>query len=165
MSTSSRRNFLKSSGGIVAAGAVLPSLPGTGFTQARDPELARVQAAQRILLKGGIVLTLDRAMGDFANADVLIENGKIREVGPNIAATDAVIVDCAERILIPGFIDTHSHSYQGLLRSLLPSGLVDPDYNRDIQNNLTLHYRPEDAYAGVLATALAMIDKIGRAHV
>jgi cytosine/adenosine deaminase-related metal-dependent hydrolase len=158
MSNSSRRDFLKSSGGIVAAGAALPSLSGTAFAQARDSELARVQAARRVLLKGGIVLTLDRAVADFANADVLIEDGKIRDVRPNIAAADAAVVDCAERIVIPGFIDTHSHSYQGLLRSLLPSGLVDPDYNRDIQNNLTLHYRPEDAYAGVLATALAMID-------
>src|ERR1051326_4681582 len=158
MSNSSRRDFLKSSGGAVAAGVALPSLSGTAFAQARNPELARVQAAQRILLKGGIVLTLDRTIGDFANADVLIEGGKIRDVRPNIAAADAAIVDCAERIVIPGFIDRHSHSYQGLLRSLLPNGLVDPDYNRDIQNNLTLHYRPEDAYAGVLATALAMID-------
>jgi 5-methylthioadenosine/S-adenosylhomocysteine deaminase len=158
MADSSRRDFLKSSGGVVAAGAALPSLSGAALAQARDPELARVQAARRILLKGGIVLTLDRALGDLASADVLIEDGKIRDVKPNIAAAGAVIVDCAERILIPGFIDTHSHSYQGLLRSLLPNGLVDPDYNRDIQNNLTLHYRPEDAYAGVLATALAMID-------
>jgi len=158
MSHSSRRDFLKSSGGVVAAGAALSSLSSTALAQAQDPLLARVQAAPRILLKSGIVLTLDSAIGDFANADVLIENGKIRDVRPNIAAADAAIVDCAERILIPGFIDTHSHSYQGLLRSLLPNGVVDPDYNRDIQNNLTLHYRPEDAYAGVLATALAMID-------
>src|ERR1051326_8562490 len=125
MSNSSRRDFLKSSGGAVAAGVALPSLSGTAFAQARNPELARVQAAQRILLKGGIVLTLDRTIGDFANADVLIEGGKIRDVRPNIAAADAAIVDCAERIVIPGFIDTHSHSYQGLLRSLLPNGLVD----------------------------------------
>ncbi len=33
-----------------------------------------------------------------------------------------------------------------------------PDYNRDIQNNLTLHYQPAEAYAGVLITALGLID-------
>src|SRR5262249_2524373 len=93
------------------------------------------------------------------NEDVLIENGKIAQIRPNIPTSDdAAVIDASSRILIPGFIDTHVHSYQGLLRSLLPNGLVDPDYNRDIQNNLTLHYQPEDAYAGVLATALAMID-------
>jgi 5-methylthioadenosine/S-adenosylhomocysteine deaminase len=155
-SSKSRRTFLKSSAGLAAAGVVLPALSASA--QNGDAELARVQRARRILLKGGIVLTLDRMVGDFPSADVLIEDGKIRDIRPAITAADAVAVDCGNRILIPGFIDTHSHSYQGLLRSLLPNGLVDPDYNRDIQNNLTLHYQPEDAYAGVLATGLAMID-------
>ena len=98
-------------------------------------------------------------MGDFASADVLIEDGKIRAIGPNIAATaDTIVVDCTNRIIIPGFVDTHVHSYQGLLRSTLPNGLVDPDYNRDIQNNLTLAYAPSDVHIGELITALAMID-------
>jgi cytosine/adenosine deaminase-related metal-dependent hydrolase len=123
-----------------------------------DPDIARLLGARRILIKGAIVLTLDRAVGDFANADLLIEDGKIREVRPNITAADAVVIDATNRILIPGFVDTHSHSYQGLLRSSLPNGLVDPDYNRDVQNNLTLHYAPADVYAGVLTTALAFID-------
>ena len=35
---------------------------------------------------------------------------------------------------------------------------VEPDYDRDIQNTLTPAYRPTDVYAGVLATALGMID-------
>ena len=68
------------------------------------------------------------------------------------------MVDASNRIVIPGFIDTHSHSYQGLLRSTLPSGIVDPDYNRDIQNNLTPAYQAADPYAGLLLTALTMID-------
>jgi len=133
-------------------------LPGDAFAQTAVAELARVQNARRILLKGGIVLTLDRTIGDFAAADLLIEDGKIRDIRPNMIASDSVVIDCTNRILIPGFIDTHSHSYQGLLRSLLPNGLLDPDYNRDIQNNLTLHYQPDDVYIGVLVTALAMID-------
>lgn len=153
----SRRGFLKSSA-VLVAGAVAPLSPGDALGQTTGAELARVQNARRVLLKGGIVLTLDRAIGDFEAADVLIEDGKFRDIRPNIAASDAIAIDCTNHILIPGFIDTHSHSYQGLLRSLLPNGLVDPDYNRDIQNNLTLRYQPEDVYAGVLATALAMID-------
>ena len=36
-----------------------------------------LQGARRILIKGGIVLTLDRQIGDFAQADVLIEDGRI----------------------------------------------------------------------------------------
>jgi cytosine/adenosine deaminase-related metal-dependent hydrolase len=69
-----------------------------------------------------------------------------------------MIVDAGNRILAPGFVDTHSHSYQGLLRNILISGLLNPDYNRDIQTTLTPAYQPTDAYAGILVTALGMID-------
>ena len=43
----------------------------------------------RILLKGGTVLTLDPKIGNFTQADVLIEGIKIAEVGPNVKAADA----------------------------------------------------------------------------
>jgi cytosine/adenosine deaminase-related metal-dependent hydrolase len=157
----SRRGFLAASAGVMALGAAAQAVPSAALAQgaaAPDAELARLQGAQRILLKGAVVLTLDRQVGDFAQADVLIENGKIREIRPNIAADDAVVVDASNRIVIPGFIDTHSHSYQGLLRSIIPNGLVDPDYNRDVQNNLTPAYAPAEVHAGVLMTALGFID-------
>ena len=61
--------------------------------------------------------------------------------------------------MVPGFIDTHHHFYhQGLLRNILTNGLLNPDYNRDIGNVLTPAYEPDDVYAGVLITALGMID-------
>jgi len=157
----SRRSFLKTSAGLITGGAAAPLVSSAALAQgAADAELARVQGQRRILLKGGIVLTLDRQVGDFAQADVLVEDGKIREVRPNIAASaDAVaVVDAANRIVIPGFVDTHSHTYQGLLRSTLPNGLVDPDYNRDVQNNLTPAYSPSEVYAGVLIAALGFIE-------
>jgi len=123
-----------------------------------DLELRRLLEARRILLRSGIVLTLDPQLGDFPRADVLIENGRIREVARNIAVSeDAAAVDVSEHIVIPHFVDTHSHSYQGLLRSTLPSGIVDPDYNRDIQDKLKPAYEPADVFAGVLVTALGMI--------
>src|ERR1700732_252769 len=123
-------------------------------------ELTRVLGQRRILLKGGVVLTLDRQVGDFAQADVLIEAGKIREVRPNIEVSrDAVaVIDAANRIVIPGFVDTHSHSYQGLLRNILTNGVLNPDYNREIQSNLTPAYLASDAYWGVLVTALGLLD-------
>src|SRR3979411_819862 len=158
----SRRRFLQSGAGVLAAGAAV--LPGTALAQgagaAADAELGRLQGARRILLKGGVVLSLDRQVGDFARADVLIEDGKIREVRPDIAVSgDAVaVIDAANRIVIPGFVDTHSHSYQGLLRNILVSGLLNPDYNRDVQTTLTPAYQAADAYAGILVTALGMID-------
>jgi 5-methylthioadenosine/S-adenosylhomocysteine deaminase len=132
----SRRGFLKSGAGLAAAGATVQVLPERALAQAPgtdgDAELSRLQSQRRILLQGGIVLTLDRQVGDFAQADVLIEDGKIREVRPSIpvSADAAAVIDASNRIVIPGFIDTHSHSYQGLLRNIMPNGLLSPDYNR-----------------------------------
>ncbi len=157
MSDISRRSLLNSA---LAATALSMPASSCAAQTAGDSELVRLTSARRILLKGAIVLTLDPAVGDFAQGDVLIDNGKIAQIASRIdaPAESTAIAEMPNRIIIPGFIDTHVHSYQGLLRSLLPAGIVDPDYNRDIQNNLTLHYRPEDVYAGVLITALAQID-------
>jgi hypothetical protein len=83
----SRRTFLKAGVGLAAGGAAVQALPTVALAQGGpDTELSRLQGQRRILLKGGIVLTLDRQVGDFTQADVLIEDGKIREIRPNIAA-------------------------------------------------------------------------------
>jgi 5-methylthioadenosine/S-adenosylhomocysteine deaminase len=157
----SRRNLLKSGAALAVAGlaAETPSRPASA-QGASAAELAHLQSARRVLLKGAVVLTLDRQIGDFGEADLLIEDGKIRAVRPNIAVSgdDVAVIDCTNRILIPGFVDTHSHSYQGLLRNILVSGLLNPDYNRDVQNVLTPAYQAADAYAGMLMSALGFID-------
>jgi cytosine/adenosine deaminase-related metal-dependent hydrolase len=153
----SRRDVLKAGAGVAAMGAAAVAFAGQAAAQG-DADLARVQAARRLLIKGGIVLTLDRAVGDFPQADVLIEDGTIKEIRPNINAGDAAVVEAANRIVMPGFIDTHHHFYQGILRNILSNGLLNPDYNRDISNALTAPYQPADVYAGTLVSALGMID-------
>jgi cytosine/adenosine deaminase-related metal-dependent hydrolase len=141
----SRRSFLRSGAGLAVGGAAAQALPQGALAQpaASDALLARVQGQRRILLKGGVVLSLDPQVGDFAQADVLIEDGKIREVRPDIAVADetVAVVDAANRIVLPGFIDTHHHFYQGILRNILTNGLLNPDYNRDVSNTLTAAYR------------------------
>ncbi len=161
----SRRDFLKLSAGLATGEAVAQLVPASAAAQgvgaeSPDAELAALQGRRRILLKGGVVLTLDRQVGDFAQADVVIEDGKISAVRPNIAVTDetAAVVDAANHILIPGFIDTHSHSYQGILRGIMTNGVLEPDYNRDVQSKLTPAFQPDDVYAGVLMTAIGHID-------
>ena len=149
----SRRALLKAGAGLAAGAAI----PAAALAQG-DAELGHVQSQRRILIRGGVVLTMDRQVGDFAKADVLIEDGKIHEIRPDIVASDAAVVDASNRVVTPGFTDTHSHSYQGILRNILSNGRVDPDYNRDIIAKLTPAYTPQDAYIGMLATALGLID-------
>jgi cytosine/adenosine deaminase-related metal-dependent hydrolase len=120
----------------------------------------RLAASSRILIANAVVISMDNQIGDFANADILIEDGKIRKIRPDIAvdAQSTAVVDGRDRIVVPGFVDTHHHCYQGILRNILPDGLVRPDYIRDINDRLTAVYSPDDVYAGTLITALGMID-------
>ena len=60
---------------------------------------------------------------------MLIEGKKISAVGPNIelgaaSARSAVVVNAAGMIVMPGFVDTHHHQYETILRSILADGLL-----------------------------------------
>ena len=122
----SRRTFLKSGAGFVAGGLATQAPPDSALAQdAPDAELSRLQGQRRILIKGAVVLTQDRQVGDFARADILIEDGKIREIRPDIAASDTVAVDANNRIAIPGVVATHRHAFPGLLRGTCRTGRLD----------------------------------------
>jgi cytosine/adenosine deaminase-related metal-dependent hydrolase len=115
------------------------------------------KAGRPILLKGGCVLSLDRAVGDFEQADVLVEGTKISAVRPNISAPDAEVIDGSNTIVMPGFVDTHRHMWQGILRNVLPDGSLE-DYRNLVQRTFGAKYTPDDVYAGDLFSALGAID-------
>src|SRR5262245_61646782 len=131
-SGSSRRDFLATTtGGAIAgalAGAAMTACPSADTTKAAPPAGA---PGQRVLIKGGVVLTMDPKLGDFDKADVLIEGSKIAAVGPNLTAT-ATEVDASNTIVMPGFVDTHRHIWQGQLRNVLPNGRLDPEDRKSV---------------------------------
>ncbi|MDW3192860.1 MAG: amidohydrolase family protein [Cytophagales bacterium] len=64
---------------------------------------------ETILFKGATVWTLE-GEGKFDNYDVLVEEGKIKQVGQDLSAPGARVVDATGRHLTPGIIDEHSHA-------------------------------------------------------
>src|SRR5690606_12866350 len=114
---------------------------------------------ERVLLRGGCVLTLDPRLGDFDRADVLIEGTTIAAVAPNLEITgdDVEVIDASRMIVMPGFVDTHRHMWQGALRNVSPDGLLS-DYTRDITGAARSVFRPEDAYIGDLVSALGALN-------
>jgi len=137
----SRRDFLKASG-LTAGAAVAGSLTGTALAADFDHDYGpgAPPPGRRVLLKGGVVLSLDPAVGDFEKADVLIEGKTIVAVRPNIQAT-ASVIDCTGMIVMPGFISTHNHQYEAIQRSIIADGLIvfagDPDQQKtDTTNNV-----------------------------
>jgi 5-methylthioadenosine/S-adenosylhomocysteine deaminase len=160
----SRRDFLKTGAVGVAATAFPSALAGAGSGHGRgDPELLeRIQRGKRdpkhrVLLKGGTIISMDPAVGDFAKGDLLIEGSKIAAVGPHLKA-GAEVVDATDMILIPGFVDPHRHSWEGQLRGLNPNAVTITDYNAYTHQGFGPYYRPHDMYVGNLATALGCID-------
>ncbi|CAN5790599.1 hypothetical protein BH23ACT4_BH23ACT4_14000 [soil metagenome] len=119
-----------------------------------------VVPTDRKLIKGGMVFSLDGAVGDFPEGDVLIDGNKIVEVGPTLSAENAEVIDATAMIIMPGFVDTHRHIWEGLLRNI---GTDVPLEGRTSYISFVLHklapaFRPEDAYVGNLVSALGAID-------
>ncbi len=110
-----------------------------------------------ILIKGGCVLSLDNAIGDFEQADVLIEGKKISAVKPNISAPNAQVIDASKCIVMPGFVDTHRHMWEGFLRNSLPDGSL-LDYINLIQKKFGANFVPEDVYIANLLSTLGCIE-------
>jgi 5-methylthioadenosine/S-adenosylhomocysteine deaminase len=113
--------------------------------------------SNRTLIKGGIVLTQDDKLGELPKADILIEDDRIEAVGPNLDAADADVVDAGGDIVIPGFIDTHRHTWETSIRTCAPDFALIT-YFGSILDKFAPHYRPDDVYAANLWGALECIN-------
>jgi len=63
---------------------------------------------EAVLLKNATVWTSEKE-GILENTDILLENGKIKAIGKNLAAGSARIIDATGKHITPGLIDEHSH--------------------------------------------------------
>lgn len=110
----------------------------------------------RLLLRSGHVISMDPDIGELPQGDVLIEDGRIAAVEREIGA-DAEVLDMAGRIVIPGFVDTHRHTWEASIRGCAPDATLD-DYFVDVLDTFAPVYTPEDVYAGNLAGALECLN-------
>ena len=112
--------------------------------------------SNRTLIRGGTVLSVDPEIGDLPTGDVLIEDDKIVAVQPEINA-DAEVIDAKGFIVIPGFVDTHRHTWETAIRGCAPNATLD-DYFVEVLDTFAPLYRPDDVYASNLAGALECIN-------
>jgi imidazolonepropionase-like amidohydrolase len=84
----------------IAVGPVVYPFTAFGYTEAPK--------AETVLFKNATVWTNEKE-GILKNADVLIENGKIKAVGKNLSAGNAKVIDATGKHLSPGIVDEHSH--------------------------------------------------------
>ncbi|WP_331766882.1 amidohydrolase family protein [Embleya sp. NBC_00896] len=111
----------------------------------------------RLLLRGGTVVDTDPQVTVRPNTDVLIEQGEILAVGSDLSADGAEVLDARDQIVLPGFVDTHRHVWQAVLRATAVDSDLG-DYLNHILGRLSPAMRPEDVYAGNLLGALECLD-------
>jgi cytosine/adenosine deaminase-related metal-dependent hydrolase len=110
-------------------------------------------SVDRLVIRNGFVVSMDGDVGDVPNADVLVEDGKIAAVGQGLDVSDAEEIDATGMVVIPGFVDTHRHTWQTPVRGVLPCCTLD-NYFAVMLGSVGGHYRPEDVeganYGGAL---------------
>ena len=168
----SRRDFLKASAATAVAATGLNLLTASTASAKNDDDPGRPEDSgrpgRRLLIRGGAVMTMDPGIGDFAQADVLIDGKKIVAVGPNLKASGAAVIDARGKIVMPGFVDTHHHQFETVLRSFLADGVLIYDSSGSPSGSTTYYdfilqkfapvYRPQDVYINELFGGLSQLD-------
>ncbi|QOG20306.1 MULTISPECIES: amidohydrolase family protein [Bradyrhizobium] len=113
---------------------------------------------RRTLIRSATVISMDEAIGDLGTGDVLVEGSRIVDVRPSIdVAADTEIVDGKGRIVIPGLINAHMHTWQTGLRGFAANWTL-LEYFRRMHAGLATVFRPEDIHIATLVGALNQIN-------
>jgi len=102
----------------------------------------------KTLIRGAYILTMDEELGMIRDGDVLIEDDHLRAVGRVLSADGAEVVDGTDCIVLPGFVDTHRHTWGAMLRGCACYGDLGT-YFQDVVFTYGANYTPEDTYASI----------------
>ncbi|SMC55652.1 amidohydrolase [Sporomusa malonica] len=105
-----------------------------------------------IVLKGGDVLCAD---GQVRQTDIAISGSVITQIG-TITEQAARIIDCQNKLIVPGFVNTHTHAAMSLFRSYADDMMLMDWLKTKIwpaEENLT----SEDVYWGTLLAIAEML--------
>ncbi|MES1169257.1 MAG: hypothetical protein ABUL47_01070, partial [Leifsonia sp.] len=112
----------------------------------------------RTLLRGGTVITSAAAGEVLPDTDILIgADGTIEAIGTALDAAGADVIDVSGRVVLPGFVDTHRHTWQSVVRNVASDWSLT-EYLAGLHTGLSKHYRPEDTYNGNYLGALEALD-------
>jgi 5-methylthioadenosine/S-adenosylhomocysteine deaminase len=110
----------------------------------------------RTLFSGGTILTCDANHTIFSQGDLVIEADRIVYVGPAYGGTYDVRLPAVGRLILPGFVNAHTHAPMTLFRGLaddvnLQVFLAERVWPREIRMS------PDDAYHGAVLAGIEML--------
>lgn len=126
-------------------------------------EWGRFRGNGRMLaIRAGWVLSMDPAIGDQRDGVVLVEGDALRAIGPAKALqsypADTEILDAPDMIVLPGFVDSHRHTWQSCIRHGCCDMASSAQYFREILGGIGGRYRPEDVRIGTWLGAASALE-------
>jgi 5-methylthioadenosine/S-adenosylhomocysteine deaminase len=111
----------------------------------------------RKLIENGCVLSMDPSIGELERGSVLIEDDRIVAVERDLTAVDAEVIDADGGVVLPGFVDTHRHTWQTSLRAICADWTLF-DYTIGMRMTLSPRCTAHDVYVGNYVGALEALD-------
>lgn len=71
-----------------------------------------------MILKNATIITVNEKNEILKNCDILIKDKKIVDIKKNIDGVEQEIIDCSNKVIMPGFINCHAHMPMSIFRSL-----------------------------------------------
>jgi cytosine/adenosine deaminase-related metal-dependent hydrolase len=116
------------------------------------------QSGRPLVFRGGTVLTMDDASTVLPDADVLVVDDRIAEVGPRLQVPEGTQeIDATGGIVMPGMIDTHRHMWQTAMRGYGADWTLT-QYFVWYYLEHGKKFRPEDIAAGNRLAAIESLD-------
>jgi len=94
---------------------------------------------------------------DAEHVDILVDGDRVAAIGENIEASDAEHIDFSGRIVIPGLVNAHLHTWQTALRSAGANWTL-MEYLTHLHGECVRHYTPADMHTSNLAGSLNQIN-------
>lgn len=92
----------------------------------------------------------------YENMDIKIEDDRIVGIGQGFSTENEEVIDCSEKVVMPGLINTHTHVAMTLLRGISDNKLLQDWLEEDIFP-AEEKINPEDAYIGSLLGITEML--------
>lgn len=151
-----RRNFFKIAGMAAVAGLIDTHFSWAQKAAEHGQKYIHESESHKLLIKGAHIITMDSG-NRILQGDILINNGKIIKIAEHIQEKDCRIMEAEGKFVLPGFVNTHNHMWEGITRGF-SAAMTMPEYMDWLIKKIGPALTPEDVYLGTLITAMEQIN-------